>query len=83
MPGVRIGGEAKLLYNGVVSIGDGRLARALVRRRVDRDDAVCHAQGSGRFRTFRQLALRGIEDGIIGRMVLGHVCAFRLRMSIR
>ena len=90
MPGVRIGGEAKLLYNGVVSIGDGRLARALVRRRVDREDAggsvlgdVCHAQGSGRFRTFRQLALRGIEDGIIGRMVLGHVCAFRLRMSIR
>lgn len=25
MPGVCVGGEAKLLYNGVVSIGDGRL----------------------------------------------------------
>ena len=30
MSGVRIGGETKLLYNGVASIGDGRLARALV-----------------------------------------------------
>ena len=90
MSGVRIGGEAKLLYNGVASIGDGRLASALVYRRVDRDDVggsvvgvVCRAQGSGRFRTFRQLAPRGIEDGIIGRMVLGHVCAFRSKMSIR
>lgn len=89
MSGVRIGGEAKLLYNGVASIGDGRLASALVYRRVDRDDVggsvvgvVCRAQGSGRFRTFRQLAPRGIEDGIIGRMVLGHVRAFRSRMSI-
>ena len=32
MPGVRIRGEAKLLYNGVVPVGDGRLARALVCR---------------------------------------------------
>ena len=90
MPGVCVGGEAELLYNGVASIGDGRLACALVGRRVDRDDAggsfvgvVCRAQGSGRFRTLRQLALRSIEDGIIGRMVLGHVRAFRSRMSIR
>ena len=29
MPGVCVGGEAKLLYDGVASIGDGRLARAL------------------------------------------------------
>lgn len=90
MPGVCVGGEAKLLYNGVVSIGDGRLACTLVRRRVDRDDAgrpvvgiVCCAQGNGRLGAFRQLAIRGIEDGIIGQMVLGHVRAFRSRMSIR
>ena len=89
MPGVRIRGEAKLLYNGVVPVGDGRLARALVCRRVDRDDVggsvvgvACRAQGSGRFRTFRQLAPRGIAQGIIGRMVLGPVRAFRSRMSI-
>lgn len=30
MPGVCVGGEAKLFYNGVVSIRDGRLACALV-----------------------------------------------------
>ncbi len=35
MPGVRIGSEAKLLYNGVVPVGDGRLASAFVLRRVD------------------------------------------------
>ena len=35
MSGMRIGGEAKLLDDGVVPVGDGRLTRAFVLRRVD------------------------------------------------
>lgn len=35
MSGMGIGGEAKLLNNDIVSVGDGRLARAFVFRCVD------------------------------------------------
>ena len=88
MPGVCVGGEAKLFYNGVVSIRDGRLAVPLcadvlieTMRAGPVVGIVCRV-GNGRLCAFRQL-LRGIEDRIIGRMVLGHVRAFRSRMSIR
>ena len=47
MPGMRIGGESKLLDDGIVPIGDGRLARALVRRCIDRDDAAGSGVGIG------------------------------------
>ena len=38
VPAVRIGSETKLFNDGIVPIGDGRLACAFVRRRVNRDD---------------------------------------------
>ena len=84
MPGMRIGGESKLLDDGIVPIGDGRLARALVRRCIDRDDAAGSgvgigggAQRGGRLRALGKLAPRGVNDGVVGRVVLGHACTFR------
>ena len=69
VPGVRIGSETKLLNDGIVPIGDGRLACAFVRRRVNRDDAggsfvgvagsakggavVCERSASSRFAASR------------------------------
>ena len=60
MPRVSIGSKAKLRDDGIVPIGDGRLACAFVRRRVNRDDAggsfvgvAGSAKGSGRLRAFR------------------------------
>ena len=80
MSGVRIGGEAKLLDAGVSVHRRRAILRVpLCAGVLIRDDVggpvvgiVCRA-GERSFGHVSRFAPRGVDDGVIGRMVLGHV----------